>query len=77
MERKEQMKIENCSVLSFCCGSCGNLNYRLKFYRYRILGFVSLVEEVDEKGKSFGRFRMGNYGVTIFTMPIVYAGSII
>ena len=75
MERKEQMKIENCSVLPYCCGSC--VNYRLKFYRYRILGLVSLVEQVEEKGKSLGRFRMGNYGVTIFTVPIVYAGSII
>lgn len=66
------MKIENCSVLSFCCGSSGNLNSRLKL----VLNFID-TEPWVEKGKSLGRFRMGNYGVPIFNVPIVYAGSII
>jgi hypothetical protein len=57
-ERKERMTIENCSVLSFFCGSSGNLNSRLKL----VLNFIDteswvwLVEEVDEKGNSLGRF---------------------
>jgi hypothetical protein len=71
-ERKERMTIENCSVLSFFCGSSGNLNSRLKL----VLNFIDteswvwLVEEVDEKGNSLGRFWMGNYGVPIFNVPL-------